>query len=97
MNNINDNPCLGSSFEDHLKEAGLQEETKDGALKIYLSYQVRMALHEAKITQTELAKRMATSRAAVRRILDPGNPAITLATIRKVAEALGKKVYLTLK
>jgi len=68
--NKKENPCLGSTFESYLKEHGVLEETKDDALLLYLAYKVRMALKELGITQTELAKRMNTSRADVRRLVD---------------------------
>ena len=92
MKKKNNNPCLRSTFKSYLEEEGVLEETKEDALKLYISYQIRMALHESKITQTELAKKMKTSRAAVRRILDPTNPSITLKTLIKVVSVLGKSI-----
>lgn len=91
------NPCIGSSFEDSLKEDGVLEETKDDALKIYIALQIRNALEESNITKTELARRMSTSRATVGRILDPSNPSTTLTTLRKVVNALGKSITLDIK
>jgi antitoxin HicB len=48
-------------------------------------------MKEKKMTVSSLAKRMRTSRAAIHRILDPGNPSITVITLEKAAMALGKR------
>ena len=49
-----------------------------------------------KITVSQLAKDLDTSRSAISRILDPENTAITLNTIEKVAKYLGKRIVLSL-
>jgi hypothetical protein len=43
-----------------------------------------------------LAARLDTSRAAVNRLLDPENESITLLTLKKAANILGKKLRLEL-
>ncbi len=42
-----------------------------------------------KITQTELARAMCTSRTVVHHLLDPKDTGITLATLWKASKALG--------
>ena len=54
---------------------------------------VRMAQHGLSISQ--LAERMGTGRAAVRRILDDRNTSITLRSINRAAQAVGLKVTLS--
>jgi hypothetical protein len=54
------------------------------------------ALEQEKLTKTELAHRMKTSRAALDRILDPANPSLTVSSLGKAAAALGRKVDLKL-
>jgi transcriptional regulator with XRE-family HTH domain len=49
-----------------------------------------------KLTKTELAKRMHTSRAALNRLLDENDASLTLTTLASAAAALGKKVNLQL-
>ena len=97
MTKKNENPCLGSTLESFLKEEGIFEEVEENTLKVYIAFQIRNALKESNITQTELAKRMKTSRAAVRRILDPRNPAITIATLSKVTHTLDKRITIDIK
>jgi len=43
-----------------------------------------------------MAKRMRTSRAALDRLLDPNNDAVTLSTLQKAATAIGREIRLEL-
>jgi antitoxin HicB len=54
-----------------------------------------MKLHN--VSQAELARRMSTSRAMIRRLLDDDDLSVTLATISKTAVALGISVHIELK
>ena len=90
------NPHVGSSFDDFLQEEGLYAEVNAGAAKKLLALQLSLALEENNITKTELASRMRTSRAAINRLLDPGNLALNLQTVSKAATALGKKIEIRL-
>jgi plasmid maintenance system antidote protein VapI len=49
---------------------------------------------EMELTKTEMARRMKTSRAALNRLLDPENEAVTLETLQRAAEAVGREVRL---
>ena len=82
----------GSDFGDFLVEEGLMPEVEVLALKRVVALQIQEALEETKLTKTELAHRMKTSRAALDRILDPDNPSLTVASLGKAAAALGRKV-----
>jgi hypothetical protein len=86
------NAHRGSDFSDFLIEEGLMPEVEVLALKRVVALQIQEALAETKLTKTELAHRMKTSRAALDRILDPGNPSLTVASLGKAAAALGRKV-----
>ena len=48
------------------------------------------------ITKAEMARRMATSRAALDRLLDPENASVTLATLFRAASALGAQLRIEL-
>jgi DNA-binding phage protein len=48
------------------------------------------------ITKIEMAKRMKTSRAALYRLLDPGNSAVTLQTLSRAAHAIGRGLRIEL-
>jgi predicted DNA-binding protein (UPF0251 family) len=90
------NPYRGSRFEDFLREQGILDEVTAVAQKRVLTWQVARLMERQKITKTEMAKRMRTSRAAVERLLDPSNASVTLQTIGRAAEALGQKVEIRL-
>ena len=90
------NKHIGSSFDDFLKAEGIEEEVSNDAVKKLLSYQLLEKLEKEKMTKSELAERLSTSRSAVNRLLDPGNESVTLHTLQKAAEVLGKKLKLEL-
>lgn len=90
------NAHRGSDFSDFLAEEGLLAEVEVLALKRVVALQIQQALEQEKLTKTELAHRMKTSRAALDRILDPTNPSLTVASLGKAAAALGRKVELKL-
>ncbi|MCC6921193.1 MAG: XRE family transcriptional regulator [Alphaproteobacteria bacterium] len=83
------NPYSGSTLESWLKEDGIYEEVTASAQKGVLAWQIEQLMAKQKITKTELAKRMKTSRAAVDRLLDPNNRSVTLLTLTRAASALG--------
>jgi antitoxin HicB len=87
---------IGSSLEDFLKEEGVLEETRAVALKETLAWQVRQAMEKDKISKVEMARRMNTSRAALDRLLDPGNASVTLQTLTRAAHAIGRDLRIEL-
>jgi len=86
------NKSIGSSFDDFLVEEGISDEVEAGAIKKIIAYQLQEAIEKEHLTKTALAIRLETSRAAVDRILDPENESITLLTLKKAANVLGKKL-----
>lgn len=90
------NKNIGSSFDSWLREEGIYEETSAGAIKRVLARQVEAAMTEQNVSKTEMARRMQTSRAALDRLLDPENEAVTLSTLRKAAAAVGREIRLEL-
>jgi predicted XRE-type DNA-binding protein len=63
---------------------------------IIIAYQLLEAIEKQHLSKTVLATRLETSRAAVNRLLDPENESITLLTLKKAANVLGKKLRLEL-
>lgn len=86
----------GSNFRDFLKEEGILEEVEERAMKQVLALQLADLLKNNRLTKSEMAARMKTSRAAVDRLLDADNPSVTLTTLGKAARALGRKVKIEL-
>ena len=87
---------IGSSFDDFLRKEGTYEEVTAAAVKRVLARQLEEAMAELELTKTEMARRMKTSRAALNRLLDPENEAVTLETLQRAAEAVGREVRLEL-
>ena len=88
---------VGSSFDDFLEEEGIAEEVKNEAIKRIISYNLLEEMQKQNINKTEMAKKMSTSRAALDRLLNPYNDSVTLATLTKAANVLGKKLVLQLR
>jgi ParB-like chromosome segregation protein Spo0J len=90
------NPRIGSDFQDFLQEEGRLEEATALAVKRVLAWEFEAAMKKANVSQAELARRMGSSRAIVRRLLDPNDLSITLATLSEAAAALGRRLRLEL-
>lgn len=86
------NKHIGSDFDDFLQEEGILEDVETVALKKVIAWQLKQAMKKLHITKTMMAKKMHTSRSAVDRLFDPENESITLQTLNKAANALGKKL-----
>lgn len=87
---------IGSTFDSWLREEGLYEEVSATAIKRVVARQVEGAMQEKGLSKAEMARRMRTSRAALDRLLDPENDALTLATLRKAAAVVGREIRLEL-
>jgi len=87
---------IGSTFDSWLREEGLYEEVSATAIKRVVARQVEAAMHQKGLSKAEMARRMHTSRAALDRLLDPDNDAVTLGTLRKAAAVVGREIRLEL-
>jgi antitoxin HicB len=83
------NPHRGSSLADLLKEDGAYEEVVARATMRAVSENFKQKFEERRISKTDFAKRMGSSRSAVDRLLEGRADSVTLRTIVKAAVALG--------
>jgi DNA-binding Xre family transcriptional regulator len=83
---------IGSSFDDFLKEEGLYEAVTARAIKRVIARQLDALMQEQGISKTELARSMKTSRAQLDRLLDPENESVTLGTLTRAAQAVGRNL-----
>ena len=90
------NKYIGSNFDDFLEEEGLLAEAEAVAIKRVIAFQIEQLMEQQQLTKSEMAERMATSRASLNRLLDPSNPSVTLQTLERAAAALGKRLRLEL-
>jgi antitoxin HicB len=93
---MNNNPYIGSNFDDFLAEEGILAEVEAVAIKRVIAFQLSQEMLRVQLTRTELATRMNTSRSSVNRLLDPGNASVTLQMLERAALAIGKKLRVEL-
>jgi DNA-binding Xre family transcriptional regulator len=87
---------VGSSFDDFLKKEGVYEEVTARAIKRVLARQLDTVMQDRGLTKTALAKRMKTSRTQLDRLLDPDNESVTLGTLTRAAQAVGRQLRMEL-
>ena len=85
------------TFDQFLAKDGLLAETEDAALKEIIADQIKVAMNSEGLTKTAMAERMKTSRRQLDRLLDPDNPSVTLATLRRAANAVGRNLRVELE
>lgn len=85
------------TFDDFLAKDGILAETEDSAIKEVIADQIKVAMDKQKLSKTEMAARMKTSRRQLDRLLDPDNPSVTLATLRRAASAVGRNLRVELE
>ena len=88
---------VGSSFDSFLEEENIAVDVKNEAVKRLISYNLLDEMKKQNINKTEMANKMNTSRAALDRLLNPYNDSVTLSTLTKAANILGKKLVLQLQ
>ena len=90
------NEFLGSSVDDFMREEGIYEHCQAVAIKRVLAYQLLEYMTQNRITKTEMATRLQTSRMGLNRLLNVENTSITLDTMLRAASVVGKKISLEL-
>ena len=91
------NKHIGSDFDDFLKEEGMLEGVQATAIKRVVAFQIQKIMRQKHINKTEMTARMQIkSRTQLDRLLDPNNVSVTLLTLEKAANALGKKLRIQL-
>ena len=93
---MTNNPHTGSDFDDFLKEEGLYEECSASAIKSVLARQLTEEMKRQKLSKTEMAARMQTSRAQLDRLLDPSKTGVSLDTIQRAASVVGRQLRIEL-
>jgi antitoxin HicB len=90
------NKHIGGDFDDFLRDEGILNDAEAVAVKRVIAFQIAREMENAHISQSELARRMKTSRSAVERLLDPTNHSVTLQTLERAASAVGKRLKIQL-
>ena len=87
---------IGSSFDQWFADEGIRADVDAAALKAVIAWQVERGMDEKKMSKSEMARAMRTSRAALDRLLDPKNESVTLRRMARAAKVLGKRLKLEL-
>ncbi len=87
---------VGGDFDEFLSEDHLLHDAEATAAKRVIAFQIAREMKRARVTKSEMAHRMKTSRPAVDRLLDPANRSVTLSTLERAASAVGKKLRVEL-
>ena len=85
-----------STLDDFLAEEGKLEAFQAVAIKEVLAWQIEEAMKAEKLSRKKMAEKMGTSRSQVSRLLDPKDGNVTLATLQRAAEVVGRKVRIEL-
>ena len=86
------NRHVGGDFDDFLREEGMLADAEAVAIKRIVAFQLAAMMKKKRISKAEMARRMKTSRSALDRLLDPQNASVTLQTLERAAQALGKRL-----
>ncbi len=92
-----ENPHIGSNFDDFLSEEAILDEVTAVATKRVIAWQISEGMSALNLSKTAMAKKMHTSRASLNRLLDEEDTSLTLTTLMSAANALGKKVKIELE
>jgi DNA-binding Xre family transcriptional regulator len=87
--------CAGSSLDDFLAEEGILEEVVGLATKRVIAWELDQIRKKRRMTKSDLADRMHTSRSQVDRLFDPEKTQVRLDTVAKAAQVLGVRMTVT--
>ena len=83
---------IGSKLDSMFEDLGELEEVRILTQKKIIARQLEQARQAGKISISEMARRMGTSRMAVHSLLDSAKPTMTIDSVSRAAEALGARL-----
>jgi predicted XRE-type DNA-binding protein len=81
-----------TTLDNFLKKEGTIEEFEAVAIKEVLAWQIAEAMKRRNLSRKRLAERMGTSRSQIRRLLDPKDGNVTIATLQRAAKIVGRSL-----
>jgi len=91
-----DNPHRGSTLDSFLEEEGVLAEFQAKAIKEVIAWQLAEAMREQGLSKNRVATMMRTSRTQVSRLLDPNDGNVTIETLQRAAQVVGRRVEVQL-
>ena len=83
---------IGSNFDDFLHDQGMLEDVTVVAIKRYIAFEIAQKMQLSRLSKTQMAKQMETSRSSLDRLLDPNNSSVTLKTLQNAVKTLGGRL-----
>ena len=80
----------GSSFDSFLEQENLLNEVGAVAMKRVIAWELKSAMKDRNVTKTQMAAQIGTSRSQVDRLLDPEYVGVSIETVARAANAVGK-------
>lgn len=90
------NKHIGPTFESFLEEEGIREEVSRRVHKRVLADEIRDAMKNRKISPSEMARRMGTSRSVIYDSLLDVDAGVTLDVLERASVALGMDLVVKL-
>jgi antitoxin HicB len=84
------------TFDEFLSDQGMLGTCEERAIKEIIAEQLAEAMKTQGITKSAMAERMRTSRRQLDRLLDPATSSVTLETLRRAANAVGRTLRVEL-
>jgi antitoxin HicB len=84
------------TFDEFLAEQRMLGTREERAIKEIIAEQLAEAMKAQGIIKSAMAERMKTSRRQLDRLLDPATPSVTLETLRRAANAVGRTLRVEL-
>jgi hypothetical protein len=84
------------TFDEFLSDQGMLGTCEERAIKEIIAEQLAEAMKAQGITKSAMAERMRTSRRQLDRLLDPATSSVTLETLRRAANAVGRTLRVEL-
>jgi len=85
-----------TTLDTFLETEGVRDTFQAVAIKEVLAWQIEQAMKDQGLSRKRLAERMGTSRSQISRLLDPTDGNVTLVTLQRAAELLGRKIRVEL-
>lgn len=85
-----------TTLDEVLGQEGTREAFQAVAIKEVLAWEIERAMKDQNLSRKRLAERMGTSRSQISRLLNPSDGNVTLATLQRAAEILGRNLRLEL-
>lgn len=87
---------VGSDFDDFLADEGLLEGASAVAIKRVIAWQIAEAMKARGLSKKAMAEQMHTSRSHLDRLLDADDTGLTLETLSRAAQVLGRRLRVDL-